>query len=276
MSHSELSLKASDGVNLFAEQWLPQGEVRASINLIHGLGEHSGRYAHVARALNAAGFAVTAIDLRGHGKSPGTRGHIPSYDTASGDINQLIALTTAQFPGIPQFLYGHSLGGALVLYTSLFHAPKVRGTIATSPGLDPGAVPPAKLLMAKVLSQLAPSFTMKNGLDVNNLSHDFAVIKNYQADPLVHPMISTRLGYELINNGKKISEFKGEFPVPLLLLQGAKDHLVNAATNARFANQLKAQCTFKMFEEGYHELHNEPWKEEVFKVIIDWVDSHIN
>ena len=276
MTHTEFSLKTSDGMKLFAQQWLPQGEVCASINLIHGLGEHSGRYSHVANAFNQVGFAVTAIDLRGHGKTGGVRGHIPSYATAAMDINHLVDETTSLFPGIPQFLYGHSLGGALVLFTSLFHNPKIKGTIATSPGLDPGAVPPVKLLAARLLSKLAPSFAMNNGLDVSNLSHDQAVIDAYQRDPLVHPMISSRLGYELITNGRRIADYQGEFPFPLLILQGAKDRLVNPTTNQRFASQLAGSTTFKMFSEGFHELHNEPWKDDVINLMIDWIKAFLN
>lgn len=275
MPHTQFILKTSDGVDLFSQQWLPAGEVRASINLIHGLGEHSGRYAHVAAALNQAGFAVSAFDLRGHGQTPGPRGHIPSYETAAGDIRFFIDETKKRLPDLPQFLYGHSLGGALVLFTSLFHTPAIKGTIATSPGLNPGKVPPAKLLAARILSRLAPSFAMNNSLDVSNLSHDQAVIDAYKGDPLVHPMISTRLGYELLTNGQKICAHKGDFPVPLLLLQGEKDRLVDPETNRLFAKNLDGTTTYKPFENGYHELHNEPWKEQVFEVIITWLNKQI-
>ena len=276
MTHTEFLLNSSDGMKLFAQKWLPQGEVRASINLVHGLGEHSGRYFHVANALNQAGFALTAFDLRGHGKTGGVRGHIPSYDAAAEDINHLVEESTALFPGIPQFLYGHSLGGALVLFTSLFHNPKINGVIASSPGLDPGSVPPAKLFAVRLLSKLAPSFTMTNGLDVSNLSHDKAVIDAYQRDPLVHPMVSCRLGYELITNGRRIADYQGIFPYPLLLLQGAEDHLVNPTANQRFASQLSGSTTSKVFTDGYHELHNDPWNDKVISFMIDWIKSFLN
>lgn len=275
MTHTEFSIKTTDGTTLFAQQWLPDGAIRASINLVHGLGEHSGRYTHVAEAFNQKGFVVSAIDLRGHGRTQGPRGHIPSYATAANDIIQLITQSATLFPGTPQFLYGHSLGGALVLFTSLYHKPAVNGVIATSPGLDPGEVPPAKLLAARVLSRLAPSFAMKNGLDVTNLSHDQAVITAYQTDPLVHPLISTRLGFELLTNGRQMMDFKGQFPYPLLLLQGAQDRLVNPLANQRFAAQLTGDVTFKMFPEGYHELHNEPWKTDVLAVMTEWLEEKL-
>lgn len=276
MPHTQFILKTSDGVDLFAQRWLPTGEVRASINLIHGLGEHSGRYAHVAESMNKAGYAVTAIDLRGHGKTGKPLGHIPSYDTAAGDIHVLLGESSKIFPGVPAFLYGHSLGGALALYTCLFHAPPVKGAVVTSPGLIPGSVPKAKVMAAKILSRLTPSFAMKNGLDVSNLSHDPSVIKAYQSDPLVHPLISARLGYELITNGQKIFSFSGDFPVPLLLMQGGQDRLVSPKINQQFAGKLDGTTTFKLFPDGYHELHNEPWKDIVFETITHWIESHIN
>ncbi len=274
MSTIELGWKAADGTPIFAREWEPRGPLRAVVVLIHGLGEHSGRYAHVARVMTDAGYAVLAPDLRGHGCSEGKRGHIPSYDVAADDIQQALGEASTRHPGVPQFLYGHSLGGALVLYTVLKHQPAVRGVIVTSPGLAPGSpIAGIKLAAAKIFSKLAPSMTLANGLDTDNLSHDPSIKPAYLADRYVHPLISARLAMELIKNGTWIQCQKGEFPLPLLLLQGTDDHLVDPAATRRFAAGLTGDVTYKEWEGWYHELHNESEKEQVLRVMVDWLDK---
>ena len=209
-----LTWQALDGrLTIFARDWKPEVPAKAVVVLIHGLGEHAGRYAHVAAAMNAAGYAVLAPDLRGHGGSSGKRGHIPSYDIVLDDIQRAFIEAGSRYPGLPQFLYGHSLGGALVLYYTLKRKPAIRGLIATSPGLAPGSpVPALKLTAAKVLNTLVPTLTMNNDLDLGNLSHDPAVQADYIADKTVHPLISARLGMELIRNGIWIQSHTGPFP----------------------------------------------------------------
>lgn len=273
---NELSWQTADGVPVFAREWKPEGTARAVVVLIHGLGEHTGRYAHVAAALNAAGYAVISPDLRGHGRSGGKRGHFPSYAVVLDDIQRAFSEASSRYPGLPQFLYGHSLGGALVLLYTLKRKPAIRGVIATSPGLTPGTPPSAaKLAVAKVFNKLLPSLTLNNGLDSANLSHDPAVSRAYNNDPLVHPLISARLGMELITNGSWIQSQAGPFPLPLLLLQGTGDRLVNPGATRRFAAGLTGDVTYKEWDGWYHELHNEVGKEQVIQEMIDWLNKHL-
>lgn len=275
MTLKELSWQTADGIAVYGRDWQPDQPARAVVVLIHGLGEHAGRYAHVAAAFNAAGYAVIAPDLRGHGRSGGPRGHFPSYDVVLDDIQLAFNQAASRYPGLPQFLYGHSLGGALVLYYTLKRKPALRGLVVTSPGLAPGT-PPAglKLAAAKLFNQLLPSLTLANGLDTNNLSHDPALAKAYLTDTLVHPLISARLGMELITKGAWIQTQGGAFPVPLLLLQGTADHLVSPAATRRFAASLTGDVTYKEWEGLYHELHNEVGKEQIIQEIVAWVDHH--
>jgi alpha-beta hydrolase superfamily lysophospholipase len=275
MPSSEISWQAPDGTAICAREWKPAASARSVVVLIHGLGEHSGRYAHVAEAFNQAGYSVLAPDLRGHGGSGGKRGHFPSYDVVADDIQRTFAEASARYPGLPQFLYGHSLGGALVLYYTLKRQPAIRGVIATSPGLAVGTpVPAAKLAAAKVLNRLTPTLTMGNGLDLGNLSHDPAVQAAYIADPNNHPHISARLGMELIQNGAWIRSFCGTFPLPLLLLQGTADHLVSPSHTRAFASGLAGDVTYKEWDGWYHELHNEVGKEQVIQTMVDWLVAH--
>jgi alpha-beta hydrolase superfamily lysophospholipase len=276
MSTSTFTWQNAKGTKLFAQNWRPEGTPRGVVSLVHGLGEHIGRYQHVAEALNAAGFGMVGFDLPGHGRSEGTRGHA-AYDEIVNDIDCLLAETASRYPNLPHFLYGHSLGGALVLYYTLNRRPDLKGVIATSPGLAVGdKVPPVKLLLAKVMARLAPSFTMDNGLDVNNLSHDAAVIQAYKDDPLVHPKISARLGLDLLTRGQGMLAQASQFPLPLLLVQGSADHLISPQATAAFAKAApQDKITFKVWEDLYHETHNELEKQQVLQYMVNWLNAHL-
>ena len=275
MALAEHSWQAEDNLPIYAREWRPASAPRAVVVLIHGLGEHSGRYDHVADALNAAGYAVFAPDLRGHGRSAGRRGHIPSYDFVMDQIDRAFKEAGRLYPGLPQFLYGHSLGGNLVLYYALTRKASLRGVISSSPGLEPGMpVPGIKLTLGKLLYNLAPSFTMPNGLPLQGLSRDPVVFDALAKDPYYHTQVSARLGLDLINQGAWIQSQNGPFPFPLLLLHGTADQLTNHQATRRFADGLSGDVTLREWEGWYHELHNEPGKAQVFQVIITWLNAH--
>ena len=276
MTASELSISSVDGKQLFTREWKPNRETRAVITLIHGLGEHSGRYDHVAAALNAAGYAVMAPDLRGHGHTEGIRGHIPSYEIAMEDIRCATEEAGRHYPALPQFLYGHSLGGNLVLYYLLTRKPALRGAIVTSPGLAPGTpVTGLKLAAARLMYRVIPAFTMANGLDMTGLSRDPTVSQRAKADPDYHSQVSARLGLDAINQGAWIQNQKGPVPIPLLLMQGSADRVVNLAATRRFAGNITGDVTYKEWDGWFHELHNEPGQAEVFQTIITWLDAKL-
>jgi alpha-beta hydrolase superfamily lysophospholipase len=276
MKNEQFFWQSSDNLKLFGQEWTPDGKLKAVVCLVHGMGEHAGRYQHVAQKFTDNSYALAAMDLRGHGKSEGLQGHTPSYDIMMDDIQHLVNEAQKRHPGIPTFIYGHSMGGSLVLYYCLTRKPQLTGAIVTAPGLAPAAPLPApKMFLARVMSSIGPTFRMANDLDLNGLSHDPAVKEAYTHDPLVHGMVSARLGMELINNGQWMIEHAAEFPIPLLLMQGTADRLVNPAATAEFAAKLKGDFTYKTWPGFYHELHNEPEKEEVFKVMLDWLAAHI-
>src|SRR5512142_2733677 len=136
MEIKEWSWKSSDGLDMYARQWAPSGTVKSSVVLVHGLGEHSARYDHVAAALGEGGVALLGFDLRGHGRSGGLRGHTPSYEALMDDITVFLGQAESRYPGLPRFLYGHSLGGNLVLNYTLRRKPTLHGVIATGPWLE--------------------------------------------------------------------------------------------------------------------------------------------
>jgi alpha-beta hydrolase superfamily lysophospholipase len=274
MAHSEFTWQSKDNLQFYAQEWRPDGEIRAAIGLVHGLGEHSGRYQHVAEFFNQHGIGVVAMDYRGHGRTAGIRGH-GSYDAISEDIDHLLEETSKRYPGLPIFLYGHSLGGALVLYYTLKRRPTLKGVICTSPGLIPAQDPGGKIILAKIMSAVYPSFTMVNGLDISGLSHDTSVSKAYKADPLVHDKVSARLGLDLVQDGQWIIKHGSDFPLPLLLMQGSADRLVNPTGTIEFAAGGNGNFTFKLLDGLYHELHNEIEKEAVLGEMVAWIDRQL-
>jgi acylglycerol lipase len=283
MPHIEFTQQTPDGVQLYFQGWQPEIPAEAVVCLVHGLGEHSGRYAHVAAALNAAGYALLGFDLRGHGKSGGPRGHTPTYETLMDDIGRLLAETARRYPGRPQFLYGHSLGGNLVLNYALRRCagqalrrkPGLSGVIATSPAIRTATPPPgSQITLAKIMNQIRPAMQMANGLALDGLARDPEVIRAYTNDPLVHNKISVRLALETLQAGEWALAHAAEFPLPLLLAHGSADKLTSVTASAEFAKKVPGDCTFKLWDGFYHETHNEPEKAEVLSFMIDWLQQH--
>lgn len=276
MKHSEFEFKTFDGLSLFGQSWQPEDRPRAVVCLVHGIGEHSGRYVHVADSLIQSGYALISFDLRGHGKSEGPRGHIPSYEAIMQDISSLLEVSNKKFPQSPFFLYGHSLGGNLVLNYVLRRQSHLKGVIATAPWLRLAFEPPAfKIALGKITNYIWPSFSQKSGLDTKALSRNLKVVHAYENDPLVHDHISARMFIGIYQSGQWALEHASEFSLPLLLMHGGDDKIISVEASREFANKINENCTLKVWDELYHEIHNEPEKEEVFKFLIDWLDKEV-
>jgi alpha-beta hydrolase superfamily lysophospholipase len=244
--------------------------------LAHGLGEHIGRYGHVAAAFNAAGLVLFAADLRGHGRSGGARGHAPSLEAYLKDLDALIEQARERFPGLPIFLYGHSLGAILLLNYVLRRKPDVAGVIATSPALHSNLeAQPVKVLLARVLGTLLPSFTMEAGLDATKISHDPAVVQAYRADPLVHDHVTLGWGKMMLGINRWALEHAAEFSLPLLLMAGKEDVIAYPSSSIEFAAGLGDRCRLVLWDGMLHELHNEPRQAEVLKTMTDWLDGQL-
>lgn len=277
MKHYEMSWKSRDGLDIFAQAWEPDiVQPKAVVCHVHGLGEHSSRYVHVAEAFSKEGFVLFTYDLRGHGRSAGSRGHINAIEDFMQDIDVLFEQARSRYPELPLFLYGHSLGGILVLHYGLSRKLDVKGVIATSSGLRTALEKqPLKVFLAKVLGSLIPSTTIVSGLDPNGISHDKNVVKAYQEDPLVHDKASLGFGKVMLGVTKWTLEHAGEFSRPLLLLHGKADPIAFPSGSIEFAAPLKEKCTLVLWEDGYHELHNEPNKAEVLKTMTLWMDARL-
>ena len=260
-------------------RWWPVDVPQGAVALIHGLGEHSGRYAHVAQRLNQAGFAVLAPDLPGHGRSGGRRGHFPSYERVLDVLGRALAEARQRSGGVPGFLYGHSLGGNLVINFALRRPDHegLRGVIASGPWLRLAIQPPGwRIALARTVGRLLPGLTQPNGLDPRALSHDPAVVKAYIDDPLVHDRISAGLFLSAYEAGLWALEQAPMLRVPLLLMHGTADQLTDSQASAEFARRAGDRCTLRLWEGLYHELHNEPQKEQVLAEVIAWLQTHLN
>lgn len=277
MKHQELNWKSHDGLDMFAQVWEPQVvSPRAVVCLVHGLGEHTSRYAHVAEAFGKEGYILFGYDLRGHGRSGGARGHINSIEDLMNDIDLLLEQARTRYPGLPLLIYGHSLGGIQVLYHGLTHKPAVKGVIATSSGLHTALEKQSvKVLMAKILGSIMPTGAIASGLSPEAISRDAAVVAAYRNDPLVHDKISFGFGKILLGVTKWTLEHAGELSLPLLLLHGKEDAIAFPSSSEEVAAALKGRSTLILWDGAYHELHNEPEKAEVFKTMIMWMDARL-
>lgn len=275
MEHIEFTWQTSDGLQIFAQGWQPEGQTSAVVCLVHGLGEHTGRYPHVGAALAQAGCALLGFDLRGHGHSQGRRGHAPSWEALLDDILFFLQQAAERFAGRPRFLYGHSLGANLVLSFALRRPPQLAGVIATAPLLRPAFAPPGwKISLGQLMYRLWPTFTMSNELDPNGLSRDLGVVSAYVNDKLVHDRLSARLGMDMLSSGEWLLEHADNLRLPLLLMQGGADPLCSPQATRDFADRAAGDPTYKSWDGLYHEIHNEPEHQQVLDALIRWLKAH--
>jgi len=274
----ESKRESNDGINFYSRTWEPDAnaQAKAVVALVHGHGEHIGRYENVARALTNAGYVLAGYDSRGHGKSTGPRGHIPSYDTLMDDIGAFISMLGEKHSGQPVFLYGHSQGGNQVINYALRRHPKIAGVIATGPWLKLAFEPhPIKVTLGRIMNNIFPSFTQASGLDTKGLSHDAEVVRLYDNDPLGHDKISARLFVGMYEAGLWALDHATELALPLLLMHGGADPITSAEASRQFADKAGSHVTLRIWDGMYHEIHNEFEQAEVFKFMIEWLDKHL-
>lgn len=271
----EYNIVLGNGQVLRGKISAPATKIRAFVIFVHGLGEHIGRYESWAEALKAEGIGFTGVDLPGHGRSDGPRGNIKNYTLLAEMIGILYKNVSNTFPGIPLFLYGHSLGGGIVLDYILKGNPGFSGVIATSPWLrlsfQPGRF---KLWLAGVMKNIAPGLIQPSGLVVDHISHDRNVVDRYKSDPLVHGKISVSLFHSAMNAASVALANAGGLKIPLLLMHGSDDQICSPDGSREFASRT-GLAELKIWEQGYHELHNETFRDDVFKYLVGWFNRMI-
>jgi len=270
MSQPELSkIITGDGMSLRLRHWrLPQAT--RQIVIVHGLGEHSGRYQKTAEHLVALGCDVLAYDQYGHGESAGVRGHLASDDQLLEHLQDVWRTTEPAAPA-RRILLGHSLGGLLAAAAVARGFVRPDALVLSSPAL---AVDMAAWQRAVVnwLPRLAPNLTLGNGLNADYLSHDRRVVEAYRTDPLVHDRICARLGAFVATTGAQVLQHASHWRVPTLLLYAGEDRLVSPRGSDAFASVApRAVVTSKRFDGLYHEIFNETDATPVFTALADWL-----
>ena len=268
---------ATDGENLAVQDW-PVAEgtrQRGVILLVHGLGEHAGRYDAVAQRLNAWGYAVRGYDQYGHGESGGPRGGLTSSQRLVDDLADLAQSTRTKLAGrLPLVVLGHSMGGLVAAAFAQAHPGQLDALVLSSPALATHAQPFQRLLL-RMLPHIAPNLRVGNGLDTRWLSHDPAVEAAYRADPLVHDRISARLARFITEGGAHVIAQAAGWKIPTLLMYAGDDRLVDPAGSRAFAAAAPPDVvTSRCFEGAYHEIFNEADAQPVFDTLRHWLDVH--
>jgi alpha-beta hydrolase superfamily lysophospholipase len=265
----EFSLTSKDEKELFGRHWAIENP-KAAMVLVHGFGEHCGRYEHMASYLNTQGIAVVAADMRGHGKSEGKRGVVSAYDDFREDLDALLTETRRLYPNTPLTLYGHSMGGGIVLdYGS--RLTNDLPIIASAPLItltDP--IPKGLRTFARFMGKVFPKGALAQPIDgtkISNLPDEQALYLN---DPLNHGKMGFRLAETMVVTGENLQDSAKDWDRPLLLLHSKADQLTGFNGSAEFAKHAK-QVAFHPFEQVQHEMHNDSSRTKVYKLMSDFI-----
>ena len=273
---SEGAFSGARGLELYYQRWKPDHQAKAVVALVHGFREHSGRYVPMAEHLTSHGYAVYCFDHRGHGRSPGQRGHIDAWAEYRGDTEAFLALIRREAPDLPLFLLGHSMGALIALDFLLFHPEGLRGAVISGAPLEPiDATKPVQLFVARVLSRIRPRLSMTSKFGGEAVSRDPEVVRAYDTDPLVHNQSSVRWGMEFLATIDRVKARAAEVKLPILMLHGGSDPIVSPDGSRRFFEQIgSADKELKVYPERLHEPHNDIGREQVLSDIASWLDGH--
>lgn len=275
MAHHTGSLTSS-GASIYTESWLPDGEVKAVVLIVHGLAEHIGRYAHVAAKLNPLSYAVYGLDHMGHGKSDGLRAYFDNFDQPLNALKQYLDKVKAEQPGKKVFIYGHSLGSLISLTFLLRYQNEFAGAVISGAPLEVEASQPKWLIsVGDVMNNFAPKLAV-NPLDSKWLSHDPVLVSAYDSDPLVHRgNVRVRMGYQIVHGSREVKLRAAELKLPMLIIHGGDDKICPPAGSTVLNQGISSgDKTLKIYPGMYHEVHNEIEKEKVLTDIAAWLDAH--
>jgi alpha-beta hydrolase superfamily lysophospholipase len=277
MKYQEGFFKGVRDANIYFQSWLPEGEPKAAILIVHGLAEHSGRYGNVVNHFVPLGYAVYGIDHLGHGKSDGERVHVKSFDDYTNTLKAHFDKIRGSQPGKPFFLVGHSMGGLISAVYLLDHQAELMGAVLSGPAVKiPGNVTPATIFVGTILSALIPRFGLI-GLEAEGVSRDPAVVQAYVSDPLVYRgKMTARLAAEMLKAMQTIAAQATRITLPILILQGSADRLVDP-TGARMLYDAvsSADKEIRVYDGFYHEVFNEPEHDKVFRDVEIWLEAHL-
>lgn len=267
-----------DGLHLFTQAWTPANMPRAAVGLVHGYAEHSGRYAHVAEAFVERGAAVYAYDQRGYGRSEGTSAYVDAFDRYLDDLDRFLEHVSTRQPDLPLFLFGHSMGGLVVLKHTLERAPSLQGLLLSAPAIEinPDLAPLLRRL-ARVLGRLFPTLPTTRAPE-DAISRDPEVVEEAQNDPLnYHGRVLARTGAEMLRAAQEVRGRLGELIHPFLVVHGTADMLTSPEWSKRLYEEAAASDKrIELYDGLYHETFNEPEQDEVLQDLGDWLEERIS
>ncbi len=270
------TFETTGGEKLAIRDWLlgAGAHPRGLVLLVHGLGEHSGRYEEMAQRLNMQNFAVRAYDHYGHGHSTGTKGCLPTPLRLVDDLALILDATRKTVgQGLPLILLGHSMGGLVAAHAVALNRVRVDGLVLSSPALDLGLNFLQRLLLA-VLPGVAPNLRVRNGVSAKWISHDAEVVRAYRRDVLVHDRLSPRLARYIADGGAEVLTMAKRWHTPTLLLYAGQDRLVSPHGSAVFAHAAPAQfLETHAYAQHYHEIFNELHREPVYRQLVQWLSQ---
>jgi alpha-beta hydrolase superfamily lysophospholipase len=278
MNHQDGVFKGPGDTEIYYQYWLPKGEIRAVLVIVHGLAEHSGRYMNVVNYFVPLGYAVYGLDHIGHGRSEGARVYVKRFEDYTETLKTYVDKVRAWQPDKPLFMIGHSMGGLIAAAYLLDHQEDLKGAVLSGPGVKvPDSISPVTIGLGKVLSTLMPKTGLVQ-LDAQAVSRDPAVVEAYVNDPLVHTGKTTaRLAAEMLKAMQRVTERSGEITLPLMIVQGAQDKLVDPAGARMLVETVGSDDkTLKVYDGLYHEVFNEPEHEQVLSDVEAWLNAHID
>jgi alpha-beta hydrolase superfamily lysophospholipase len=275
MNYIEETVTTTDGLRLYVRRHeLPNS--RSEILIVHGFGEHSGRYIELTNYLVSNNYSVTAYDHRGHGLSDGLPGHVESFSEYDEDLAKMISSIKARAAVKPVFVIGHSMGGLIALRYSARTGPEISGTVVSAPLIDVAIpVPAHKLMIARVGARMAPRMRLDNEINPSYLSRDPEVGRAYASDPLVNRKVSAKWFAEAKQAMQEVAEWAPQIKVPVLVMHGTDDRLASVDATQRVFERIGSEDKeLEIFSGYYHELFNEPEKQDIFKRVTKWLGKH--
>jgi alpha-beta hydrolase superfamily lysophospholipase len=278
--HSVGTFKGVGGLDLYYQSWNPEGKVRAILVIVHGLGGHSGLYTNIVEHLLPKQYAVYGLDLRGHGRSPGQRGYINTWAEFRDDVRAFLEMIQKQQPRCPIFLFGHSMGGMIVLDYTLRYpqdASALQGVIVSAPSIGEVGVSPIRILLGKMLSRVWPRFSLNTGLDKSSGSRNEEILTSYTQDQLRHTLATARFSTEFFATLAWIHAHAAEWQVPLLILHGSADRVALPEGSELFYQRVTYPDKQRIEYPGaYHDLHCDINYPEVLTDLQTWMDQHLS
>jgi len=278
----DITLLSKDGTPLSAVLFEPPKKPVAVMSLVHGFGEHCRRYGPMVDYLRGHNIAVVALDLRGHGQSGGKRGVCRDYTRFREDVTALVTQSTHTYPDLPHILYGHSMGGALVLNYILQDganaavlAPRFSAIVCSAPLLELAEPIPGVLQsIVRMLRKIAPNLTLGQPISGEKVSSLAEEQKIYETDPANHGRLGVGLAVGMVEAGEWVLDHAGDWKLPLLLMHARQDQLTAFSASEAFASKAK-NCHFIPFDNVEHEIHNDKTRSEVYKNMSDFIKRHI-